>query len=115
MDADHERPNSRRCREQGTCNRKARAFVNFDLKRIRRAARADLTVKDIDNVFDDCVGQKRLDLIRFPVTLWSWRCSPARECVSNQSHGKPALFEVRLNISCFRQRGYSVFHELGST
>jgi multidrug efflux pump subunit AcrB len=40
--------------------------VNFNLNRIR-AARADLTVKDVDNIFDDWFGQRRLDLIRFPV------------------------------------------------
>ena len=40
--------------------------TNFQLNRAR-AARADVTVKDIDNIFDDWFGQKRLDLIRFPI------------------------------------------------
>jgi len=40
--------------------------VNFQLNR-ERAARADVTVRDIDNIFDDWFGQKRLDLIRFPI------------------------------------------------
>ena len=40
--------------------------MNFQLNR-ERAARADVTVRDIDNIFDDWFGQKRLDLIRFPI------------------------------------------------
>ena len=40
--------------------------TNFQLNR-ERAARADVTVRDIDNIFDDWFGQKRLDLIRFPI------------------------------------------------
>ncbi len=40
--------------------------VNFLMNR-ERAARADVTVRDVDNIFDDWFGQKRLDLIRFPV------------------------------------------------
>jgi multidrug efflux pump subunit AcrB len=38
----------------------------FQLNR-ERAARADVTVRDIDNIFDDWFGQKRLDLIRYPI------------------------------------------------
>ena len=40
--------------------------TNFLLNR-ERAARAGITVRDIDNILDDWFGQKRLDLIRYPI------------------------------------------------
>jgi hydrophobe/amphiphile efflux-1 (HAE1) family protein len=40
--------------------------TNFQLNR-ERAARAGITVRDIDNILDDWFGQKRLDLIRYPI------------------------------------------------
>jgi hydrophobe/amphiphile efflux-1 (HAE1) family protein len=40
--------------------------VNYLLDR-DRAARAGVTTRDIDNIFDDWFGQRRLDLIRFPI------------------------------------------------
>jgi multidrug efflux pump len=40
--------------------------TNFLLNR-ERAARADVSIRDIDNIFDDWFGQKRLDLIRYPI------------------------------------------------
>ena len=40
--------------------------TNFLLNR-ERAARAGITVRDIDNILDDWFGQRRLDLIRYPI------------------------------------------------
>jgi len=40
--------------------------ANFLLNR-ERAARAGVTVRDVDNILDDWFGQKRLDLIRYPI------------------------------------------------
>ena len=40
--------------------------VKYELDRAR-AARAGVTTRDVDSIFDDWFGQRRLDLIRFPI------------------------------------------------
>ena len=68
MDAGHERAKIAALPEATdvqTNYEKRGLAVNFQMN-CERAARADVTVRDVDNIFDDWFGQKRLDLIRFP-------------------------------------------------
>ena len=67
--------------------------VNFDLDRVR-AARAGVTTRDIDNIFDDWFGQRRLTSFGFrfitPASCWRWR-----RCAERSLRFGPGLSDIR--------------------